>query len=125
MTTQFELSGEPASEPDLRVILQVSLIPRHWKACLTQDMVMSLRGVIDALGLQRGFDLAEYDGEADRVRFQVRAIWGAILSGLEKELRRVSARHMRREYGRCLAGHYWAPFSWKRRSFLELLLCPC
>jgi len=63
---------------------------------------------------QWGGDVVEFGGEPDHIHCLFEVPPTVKLSDLVKNLKSVSARHMRREFAEHLKPFYWKPYFWNR-----------
>ncbi len=77
-------------------------------------MLQRLEEIFRDLLRQWECHLIEFGGEADHIHCLFESTPTVKLSDLVKNLKSVSARHMRKEFARELAPFYWKPYFWNR-----------
>ena len=92
--------------------LVLSMKYRH--KCLNATMLDRLEQIFRNILQKWDGDLVEFGGEADHVHCLFEAPPTTKLSDLIKNLKSVSARHMRREFTKELSVFYWKPYFWNR-----------
>lgn len=92
--------------------LVLSMKYRH--RCLTAPMLERLEEILRSVLGKWGGELLEFGGEADHVHLLFELDPTVRPADLVRNLKSVSARHMRREFARELAPYYWKPGFWNR-----------
>ncbi|MCG9065140.1 IS200/IS605 family transposase [Laribacter hongkongensis] len=90
--------------------LVLSMKYRH--KCLTPAMLDRLEALFRELLVKWSCELIEFGGEADYVHVLFEANPTIRPSDLVKNLKSVTARHMRKDFTRELAPYYWKPLFW-------------
>lgn len=90
--------------------LVLSMKYRH--KCLDADMLERLQEIMTDLLGKWNCQMVQFGGEADHVHILFETEPTVRLSDLVKNLKSVSARHMRKEFARQLAPCYWKPYFW-------------
>ncbi|WAN69804.1 MULTISPECIES: IS200/IS605 family transposase [Moorena] len=78
--------------------------------CLTKEMLDSLVEILRDFLVKWQCTLLEFAGEGDHVHLLFEAHPTVELPQLIKNLKSVSARRIRSEYGDYLAKYYWKPY---------------
>lgn len=97
-----------------RLHYHVVLSMKYRHKCLTAPMLDRLEQIFRDLLRQWGGDVVEFGGEPDHIHCLFEAPPTVKLSDLVKNLKSVSARHMRREFAEHLKPFYWKPYFWNR-----------
>jgi len=95
-----------------RLFYHLVLSMKYRHKCLTPEMLDRLEDLLRGLLTRRGCELVEFGGEADHVHVLFEANPTVKLSDLVKNLKSVSARHLRKEYANHLAPFYEKPYFW-------------
>ncbi len=82
--------------------------------CLSSAMLQRLEAIFRDLLQKWDGELTEFGGEADHVHCLFEVPPTVKLSDLIKNLKSVSARHMRKEFAAELKPYYWKPYFWNR-----------
>lgn len=92
--------------------LVLSMKYRH--KCLDAKMLSRLEAIFRDLLRQWDGELVEFGGEPDHCHCLFEVPPTVKLSDLIKNLKSVSARHMRKEFAEQLKPFYWKPYFWNR-----------
>jgi len=95
-----------------RLFYHLVLSMKYRHKCLTPEMLDRLEDLLRGLLTRRGCELVEFGGEVDHVHVLFEANPTVKLSDLVKNLKSVSARHLRKEYANHLAPFYEKPYFW-------------
>ncbi len=95
-----------------RIFYHLVLSMKYRQKCLTPEMLDRLEDLLRGLLTRWGCELVEFGGEADHVHILFEANPTVKLSDLVKNLKSVSARHLRKEYANHLASFYGKPYFW-------------
>lgn len=90
--------------------LVLSMKYRH--KCLSTEMLERMREIFVSVLRKWDAELVEFGGEADHVHLLFETTPTSKLSDLVKNLKSVSARHMRKEFAAELEPFYWKPYFW-------------
>jgi len=101
-----------SSHSAFRLFYHLVLSMKYRHSCLTPEMLDRLEDLLRGLLTRWGCELVEFGGEADHVHVLFEANPTVKLSDLVKNLKSVSARHMRKEYATHLASYYGKPYFW-------------
>ncbi|MGO0663417.1 IS200/IS605 family transposase [Pseudomonas aeruginosa] len=95
-----------------RLFYHLVLSMKYRHKCLAPDMLERLEQLMRGLLAKWDCELVEFGGEADHVHLLFETNPTVKLSDLVKNLKSVTARHMRKEYAEHLAPFYWKPCFW-------------
>lgn len=101
-----------ANHSAYRMYFHLVLSMKYRHKCLNAPMLQRLEEIFKDLLRKWECDLVEFGGEADHVHLLFEVTPTVKLSDLVKNLKSVSARHMRKEFAQELAPFYWKPCFW-------------
>ncbi|MBI3330171.1 MAG: IS200/IS605 family transposase [Nitrospinae bacterium] len=90
------------------------LVTKYRRKCITTAMLARLREILAATTAKWGGELIECNGEADHVHLLISLSPTIQLSTFVNNLKTVSSRLIRKEFGRELARWYRKPVFWSR-----------
>lgn len=95
------------------------VITKYRHQCLTKEILVRLKEIIENIFLKWHCELIEFSGESDHIHILFEAPPQVQLSKLINNLKTVTARLIRKEYSEHLSKFYWKPYLWSR-SYLIL-----
>ena len=90
------------------------LVTKYRRKCLTPPMREHLQGTFAALLAKWGGTLVECNGDADHMHLLIELPPTVLVSTCVNNLKTVSSRLLRRDYGPALARWYRQPVLWSR-----------
>lgn len=90
------------------------LVTKYRRKCITTAMLARLREILAATTAKWGGELIECNGEADHVHLLISLSPTIQISTFVNNLKTVSSRLIRKEFGRELARWYRKPVFWSR-----------
>ena len=90
------------------------LVTKYRRKCITTAMLARLREILAATTAKWGGELIECNGEADHMHLLISLSPTIQLSTFVNNLKTVSSRLIRKEFGRELARWYRKPVFWSR-----------
>lgn len=90
------------------------LVTKYRRTCMTAPMLARLREILAATTAKWGGELIECNGEADHVHLLISLSPTVQLSTFVNNLKTVSSRLIRKDFGRELARWYRKPVFWSR-----------
>ena len=90
------------------------LVTKYRRKCLTPPMREHLQGTFAALLAKWGGTLVECNGDADHMHLLIELPPTVLVSTFVNNLKTVSSRLLRRDYGPALARWYRQPVLWSR-----------
>lgn len=101
-----------ANHSAYRMYFHLVLSMKYRHKCLSAQMLQRLEEIFKDLLRKWECELVEFGGEADHAHLLFETTPTVKLSDLVKNLKSVSARHMRKEFAQELAPFYWKPYFW-------------
>src|SRR5574344_1698469 len=90
------------------------LVTKYRRKCFTGAMLDRLKEITIDLCLKWGVELLEFNGEADHVHLLLDMHPNIMPSKFINNLKTVSSRLIRKEFGEELKPYYWKPVLWTR-----------
>jgi putative transposase len=90
------------------------IVTKYRRKAITKEMLERLRVIFRETLEKWGCELIEFNGEADHVRLLIETNPTVQLSKLINNLKTVSSRLIRRDFGGYLSGIYRKPVFWHR-----------
>jgi putative transposase len=90
------------------------LVTKYRRQCITAPMLTRLKEILAATTAKWGGELIECNGEADHVHLLISLSPTVQVSTFVNNLKTVSSRLIRKEFGRELARWYRKPVFWSR-----------
>ena len=94
------------------------LVTKYRKKCITKDMLIRLREIIEKICKRWDIELIEFNGEEDHVHLLISAHPTMELSKFINNLKTVTSRIIRKEFSEHLSRFYWKPYFWTRAYFI-------
>lgn len=101
-----------SSHSAYRLYYHLVLSMKYRHKCLSAPMLNRLDSLMRDLLIKWRCEMVEFGGEADHVHLLFEAPPTVKPSDLVRNLKSVSARHMRKEFAAELAPFYWKPYFW-------------
>ena len=90
------------------------LVTKYRKKCLSNEMINRLEEIVKKNCADWEIDLIEFNGEADHIHLLLDMHPNIMPSKFINNLKTVSSRLIRKEFGEELKPYYWQPVLWTR-----------
>ena len=90
------------------------LVTKYRKKCLSNEMINRLEEIVKKNCIDWEIDLIEFNGEADHIHLLLDMHPNIMPSKFINNLKTVSSRLIRKEFGEELKSYYWKPMLWTR-----------
>ena len=90
------------------------LVTKYRKKCLSNEMINRLEEIVKKNCADWEIDLIEFNGEADHIHLLLEMHPNIMPSKFINNLKTVSSRLIRKEFGEELKPYYWKPVLWTR-----------
>src|SRR5450631_4137709 len=97
-----------------RLFYHVVLAIKYRHKCITPKMLARLQLILTGTLEQWGCRMVEFGGEADHVHLLIEGKPAMDLARMIGNLKTVSARTIRKEFGEELAPFFWKPYFWNK-----------
>lgn len=90
------------------------LVTKYRNKCFTKGIRLSLQSICASHCVKWGVELLEFGGESDHIHLMIGLYPTIEPSKFINNLKTVSSRLLRKEYGEHLRRYYWKPVLWSR-----------